>query len=332
MTGNIVFQLNINIAEYEEKQKLNLTDKLTFDSIKYKETANDNELVYNPLYPDPVPMNINNQPNYLNINPKNENEQKNANSLNNMFNLIINNNELNNTELNNTNLNNNELNKNNNNNNNNNNIELNNNNNNNKKNNNNGNNNIVNYKISNTTDNVCPNIMMQLSQCNNLLEWPTSTNSNCRYCQHGFMTRPIFLPIKYMSDYDLFIVKHYIFCSFSCARSFNLDSNDPLYSIYDSLLHLLYKKVYNTNIAKIKLAPPIELLSSYNGELTITEYRNLFNDDKKDFYLTYPQLLYLLPTIKVIKKSVETTNTNEYRLKRNNPYHEKCNIKQFLLN
>lgn len=145
---------------------------------------------------------------------------------------------------------------------------------------------------------------------------PLYTKYPCRNCHHSFDGHPIGCPIHYHPHTQMhtlsnvhtshkvqirdqivsFLEKNNLtvetndffeteksFCSFPCVKSYILEclsNNSKAYRYQKSLsyLTLLYKKLYDVNILSldIPIAPPIDILDTYGGHLTINEYRETF--------------------------------------------------------
>ena len=86
------------------------------------------------------------------------------------------------------------------------------------------------------------------------------------------------------------------FCSPECAAAYNFDNFDgeEVWERY-SLLNFLYKKMYNTNNLKIKLAGPRETLKIFGGNLTIKEFRSHISNSDKSFKLIVPPMVSMIP-------------------------------------
>lgn len=160
------------------------------------------------------------------------------------------------------------------------------------------------------------NVYIQLEQCNNNLEWATSTNLYCKNCWHQFDTRPWYLPIHYIDG--VFIVKP-IFCSSGCALRYNLDSGHYDYSKRQSLFYLMYNKIYNKQVTKLPIAPPIVMLNIHGGPYHIEEYRDMSEMETDDeVRVEIPEIYSVIPKIQLIKRKQENNN-EQYKLKRNKP-------------
>ncbi len=104
-----------------------------------------------------------------------------------------------------------------------------------------------------------------------------SDNTKCWWCKNHFENYPVSLPECYF-DNKFQCYGH--FCSFNCALSFNLDTNDNVWK-KNSLLHLLYFKTYDVN-TKIIPAPHWTVLKEFGGSLSIDEFRknSIVNTDE----------------------------------------------------
>jgi len=104
--------------------------------------------------------------------------------------------------------------------------------------------------------------------------WPEKTNLCCWWCCNQFKTVPTGIPCSYNKNTNKFKI-YGCMCSFECACSYIFnDSNDNKSWDKYTLLIMLYNKIFNCGIRKIKLAPPRETLQMFGGNLTIDEFRN----------------------------------------------------------
>lgn len=131
---------------------------------------------------------------------------------------------------------------------------------------------------------------------------PLYTTNPCRYCHHTYTTNPLGCPIKYyphssnneskIKQIEAFLNKHNLpskstdyfeteqmFCRLSCVKSYIYDciSKNPMsYKYCNSLsyLTLMFKKINDIDgiPQNIPLSPPIEVLESYGGHLSIDAY------------------------------------------------------------
>lgn len=131
-------------------------------------------------------------------------------------------------------------------------------------------------------------------------EYKLKTDIHCWWCCHQFKSPPCQLPEKYFNN------KFYVFgcfCSYNCALSYNLDINDYKINERTTLLHYMYKRIYNKDI-NIKRSLPRQTLKIFGGILSIEKFRkNLLNNDIK-YNIIMPPLCSLIPLIEVncIKK------------------------------
>ena len=155
-----------------------------------------------------------------------------------------------------------------------------------------------------------------------------SCNTKCWWCHHIFTTPAIQLPEDYHNEVFYCIGN---FCSFNCAKSYNLNINDNLTWKRLSLLNLLYYKTYSQYV-DISLAPSWLVLSDYGGTLSINEFRNNFILNTKEYLVLHPPLIsrqmQIEESYKINKThSVPINNINkiysdidsELQLKRNKP-------------
>lgn len=151
-------------------------------------------------------------------------------------------------------------------------------------------------------------------------------NTKCWWCKYNFDTEPIQLPDDYYNN-TFYCIGH--FCSFNCIKSYNLDLNDTLVWKRESLINLLYYKIYSKYI-KIMAAPHWLSLIDFGGNLTINEFRINFHNNTKDYTLLYPPIIsrqmqieesYKVNKIKEVPidkiNKIYSEIDSEYMLKRN---------------
>jgi hypothetical protein len=109
---------------------------------------------------------------------------------------------------------------------------------------------------------------------------PERTNLFCWHCRHAFDTSPIGLPLtmRTMPDGILVFETEGNFCSFSCCKTYLLDSRHRRPSLYresDPLLEVLHRSLFGECSSKVEipLAPSWQLLSEYGGTLSIEQFR-----------------------------------------------------------
>jgi len=137
------------------------------------------------------------------------------------------------------------------------------------------------------------NIMFEFIDGNNRKEWVKNTNISCLWCCNQFDTIPCAIPEKMIKD------KFYVsgcFCSFNCAAAYNF--NEKTYNMWErySLLNLLYQKMYNVPIMKIKIAPPRQVLKMFGGFMTIEEFRKNFLTNNI-YKIVIPPMISLIPRV-----------------------------------
>lgn len=115
----------------------------------------------------------------------------------------------------------------------------------------------------------------------------TDKNTKCWWCRYSFKNDPIQLPENYLNNI-FYCIGH--FCSFNCAKSFNIYSNDSNMYKRESLLNFMYYVMYDQNIY-IKQAPHWLTLKDYGGILSIDEFRENFNIANKDYVILNPPIM-----------------------------------------
>jgi hypothetical protein len=137
-------------------------------------------------------------------------------------------------------------------------------------------------------------ILNVFSEANKRKEWPQQIGIACWWCCHTFNTPPIPIPFKIMRG------KFYVYgccCSYNCAASYIFRENkSDMWEKY-SLLNLLYKKIHNCSNVRIRLAPTPLLLQLFGGPKSISEYRESFLMNKKDYNILEPPLVSVNPHI-----------------------------------
>jgi hypothetical protein len=113
------------------------------------------------------------------------------------------------------------------------------------------------------------------------------STTKCWWCHYSFTTPSIQLPEEYHNN-TFFCIGN--FCSFNCAKSYNLNINDSLLWKRCSLLNLLYFQTYNKYV-DIKPAASWLILTDYGGNLSIEEFRNNFIFNAKEYLVLHPPLI-----------------------------------------
>jgi hypothetical protein len=131
--------------------------------------------------------------------------------------------------------------------------------------------------------------------------------SKCLWCKYGFETPAIELPEDYYNNIFYCIGN---FCSWNCAKAYNIDLNDSTTWKRESLLNLLYYKTYG-NFVEMSAAPSWLLLEDYGGIMKIDEFRNLFFVNNKDYLVLHPPLVTRqLQIEESYKKNISNKNAN----------------------
>lgn len=140
-------------------------------------------------------------------------------------------------------------------------------------------------------------------------------NINCWWCCCCFDHYPIGLPDNYKEE--IFHTFGY-FCSFNCAKAYNLEKFDNKYEEKNCLLLMLKKKLINDD-SFIKPANPRESLKLFGGHQTIEDFR-------KDFQMIDKTAILIFPPSKPLKLYVEEEYKNkvlrfqnDYKVKRSKP-------------
>jgi hypothetical protein len=128
--------------------------------------------------------------------------------------------------------------------------------------------------------------------------------TKCWWCHYSFTTPSIQLPEEYHNN-TFFCIGN--FCSFNCAKSYNLNINDSLLWKRCSLLNLLYFQTYNKYVDIIPAASWL-ILTDYGGNLSIEEFRNNFIFNTKEYLVLHPPLISRQMQIEESYKITKTTN------------------------
>ena len=118
---------------------------------------------------------------------------------------------------------------------------------------------------------------------NNICE----TNSSCFWCTYNFTNLPISIPkFEINNTYHVYGC----FCTPECACAYLMNENLSASIKFERyhLLNYIYGKIYNYE-NNIKPAPnPHYLLDKFYGNLSIEEYRSLFDYDNHLFIISKP--------------------------------------------
>ena len=119
--------------------------------------------------------------------------------------------------------------------------------------------------------------------------------SACFWCTCEFDSPAIYIPKTLTKDvYNVYGC----FCSPECAAAFLMNENVDTSTKFERyhLLNLLYGKIYKYE-KSIKIAPnPFYLLNKFYGNLTIQEYRKLFQSEQMIYVVNKP-LTHILPEL-----------------------------------
>lgn len=176
--------------------------------------------------------------------------------------------------------------------------------------------------------------------------WLHSTNICCWWCCHNFDTVPIGIPIKYDFKTKKFTVKG-IFCTFGCMTAYNklnkISNKALIKFLYSKLTGCLnvpnkqnykelldktlslnvfdgnqeYKDTYINGLVQIgndtiQEAPPQCSLKMFGGQLSITEFRNSFKENRIYKMLEYPMCISRDYIEKIDIQNVKNINSNVF--------------------
>ena len=149
--------------------------------------------------------------------------------------------------------------------------------------------------------------------------------TKCLWCKHSFDTPSVELPEDY---FNLTFYCTGNFCSWNCAKAFNIDINDSSTWKRESLLNLMYYKTYG-EFKEIVPAPSWMMLEDFGGLLSIDQFRNLFEYNNKDYLVLHPPLITRQLQIEesykksnnnnMVANKLENIYDGELVLKRNKP-------------
>ena len=149
-----------------------------------------------------------------------------------------------------------------------------------------------------------------------------NVKSACFWCTEDFDTPTIYIPKNKCSTSNKYNV-YGCFCSPECAAAHLLNENINESEKFERyhLLNYIYGKIYNYN-KNIKPAPsPYYTLSKYMGNLSINEYRSLFEYEKlilvinKPLTRSIPQLFEDNDSYNIVRKNAKI---NAFKVRKNN--------------
>lgn len=130
--------------------------------------------------------------------------------------------------------------------------------------------------ISIDTNNINKNLnLIKKLHINN-----NNSDSSCYWCTYDFDNSPIFIP-SMLDNHDVYHVYGH-FCSPECAAAYlnNEHIDSTVKHERYAMLHNMYSPVYSYDKC-IKPAPdPHYTIDRFHGNLSITEYRKLYMNDK----------------------------------------------------
>ena len=188
-------------------------------------------------------------------------------------------------------------------------------------------------------------ILMEYNESNKTNVWPKNTKIDCFWCCHSFNNFPFCIPVKRTED-TFHVFGN--FCSPECAAAYNFDSSECTEEIWErySLMNILYIKNIDGIEIDIKIAPPRIILKKFGGTLEIEEFRKTNINYEKDYIITLPPMLSIIPYMEesnidlYTKKNkfvpldtnrIKTIN-NEYKLKRSRPLPDSHNTLENCMN
>jgi hypothetical protein len=159
------------------------------------------------------------------------------------------------------------------------------------------------------------------------MDYNKKDNVKCWWCRNSFITPRVSLPEQYCDDKFL---TNGIFCSYNCAKSYNLNLNDFNVQKRNNLLNLFYYKTYG-EFKEILPAPSWKVLKEYGGCLDIDKFRDNFVLNTTEYLYLEPPLTSHKPIIEensrkselFLSMQKEMENQNELVLKRSKPIKSK---------
>ena len=147
-------------------------------------------------------------------------------------------------------------------------------------------------------------------------------NTKCWWCKNSFNTVSVNLPEQYFEE-TFYCIGH--FCSYNCAKAYNIDLNDSFIWKRENLLNLMYYLTYN-EIKIISSAPSWLILKDFGGCMDIQNFRKNFETNTNDYLLLHPPLISRQLQIEESYTKNSSVHINKidkifdnYSLKRNKP-------------
>jgi hypothetical protein len=149
-------------------------------------------------------------------------------------------------------------------------------------------------------------------------------DTKCWWCKNSFNTPNVILPENYF-DGTFYCIGN--FCSYNCAKAYNIDINDSNIWKRESLINLMYYLTYNS-FKQIHPAPSWLILKEFGGFMLIADFRKNFETNNSEYILLYPPLISRQMQIEESYKKVNSSGpinkidkmlNHDYLLKRNKP-------------
>jgi hypothetical protein len=151
-------------------------------------------------------------------------------------------------------------------------------------------------------------------------------NTTCWNCCHEYNGREYMLPMKYVDNIFYSIGS---FCSFNCIAKYLVDNyNGKELSYLYSLLNIYYNISISTVGNHVKPAASKFTLKKYGGDLTIDEYRSLF-DNYIHYETIIPPIMPINNKYEIIdkyNKDSVSDNKKTFKLYRTKKKNENNNI------
>ena len=140
--------------------------------------------------------------------------------------------------------------------------------------------------------------------------------TKCWWCKHCFDNHAVGLPENYIDNKFQLIGN---FCSYNCAKSYNLDLTDNNIWKRNSLLSFLYTLTYSED-KEIIPAPHWKVLKDFGGNHKKKKFRDDHIINTKEFIYLHPPLVTRKPFIEETNRNnILSSTSNELLLKRTKP-------------
>ena len=136
--------------------------------------------------------------------------------------------------------------------------------------------------------------LIQFDECNKSQTWPTMTSVCCWWDTHSFTGAPVALPVAY-EDGILYVFG--VFCSDECAAAYNFNDISGYGDKWErySLLNMMRRRRFGSNVNRVKLASPRQVLKKFGGHLTIEEFRATNDNTLSTYKFIMPPMTSLIP-------------------------------------